>query len=65
MLRPLYSESSPSKAATEAAQRMMEVVEKHGVNSHLTIIPFERIPEIVKIYEDSNFQGRIVVKMSD
>ncbi|TIA49872.1 GroES-like protein [Aureobasidium pullulans] len=49
----------------EAAERMMEVVEKHGVNSHLTIITFERIPEIVKIYEDSSFQGRIVVKMSD
>ncbi|RYG54374.1 MAG: hypothetical protein EOO01_01760, partial [Chitinophagaceae bacterium] len=40
-------------------------LEKHGVISHLTIIPFERIPEIVKIYENSSFQGRIVVKMSD
>ena len=48
----------------EAAERMLQVVATAGVRSHLTSIPFERIPEIVKIYTDDKFQGRIVVDVS-
>lgn len=49
----------------EAAQRMMQVVASADIKSHITSLPFERIPDILEIYDDANFQGRIVVKLSD
>lgn len=49
----------------DAADRMMSVVASADVKSHITSIPFERIPEIVGIYEDPGFQGRIVVQLSE
>lgn len=48
----------------EATETMLQVVATAGVKSHLTSIPFERIPDIVKIYTDDAFQGRIVVDLS-
>ncbi|KAL3472555.1 chaperonin 10-like protein [Aspergillus californicus] len=49
----------------EAAERMVEAVERAGVRSHLTIIPFERIPDIVELYRNPSFKGRLVVKLHD
>ncbi|KAF4419899.1 hypothetical protein F53441_14412 [Fusarium austroafricanum] len=51
-------------ASKAAAERMMKVVEDAGVRSHLTILPFEKIPDIVEIYEDAAFKGRIVVQIA-
>ncbi|KAI7098127.1 GroES-like protein [Hortaea werneckii] len=49
----------------ESAGRMLDVVAKWNIKSQLTILPFERIPDIVRTYEDSAFQGRIVVQLLD
>lgn len=48
----------------EAAERMMNVVASADVKSHITSIPFEKIPDIVGMYEDPAFKGRIVVQLS-
>ncbi|KAF4339916.1 alcohol dehydrogenase [Fusarium beomiforme] len=50
-------------AGRAATERMMKVVEQAGVRSHLTVLPFEKIPDIVGIYEDADFKGRIVVQI--
>ncbi|GKU04569.1 alcohol dehydrogenase [Fusarium langsethiae] len=52
-------------AGKEATDRMMRIVEEVGVRSHLTIIPFDRIPSIVDMYEYASFKGRIVVQIKD
>ncbi|KAJ4006693.1 hypothetical protein NW752_010693 [Fusarium irregulare] len=52
-------------AGKEATDRMMRVVEEVGVRSHLTTVPFDRIPSIVDMYEDASFKGRIVVQIKD
>ncbi|CEL07879.1 Putative Alcohol dehydrogenase [Aspergillus calidoustus] len=49
----------------EAAERMMETVEKEGVRSQLTVVPFERIPEIIDLYRDPEFRGRLVVRVRE
>ena len=49
----------------ESAGRMLDVVAKWNIKSQLTILPFERIPDIVRTYKDSAFQGRIVVRLLD
>ncbi|KAI6902867.1 GroES-like protein [Hortaea werneckii] len=49
----------------ESAGRMLDVVAKWDIKSQLTTLPFERIPDIIPIYEDSAFQGRIVVQLLD
>ncbi|RGP64494.1 hypothetical protein FLONG3_9553 [Fusarium longipes] len=51
-------------AGKEATGRMMRIVEEAGVRSHLTIIPFDKIPNIVDMYEDVAFKGRLVVQMN-
>ncbi|KAF4997475.1 hypothetical protein FGRMN_3839 [Fusarium graminum] len=52
-------------ASKEAADRMMKVVEEAGVRSHLTVVPFDKIPNIVEMYEESAFRGRIVVQIEE
>lgn len=52
-------------AGKEAAERMMEVVDKFGVKSHLTSIGFDEIPNIVSMYEDKAFKGRLVVRLGE
>ncbi|TDZ34837.1 alcohol dehydrogenase [Colletotrichum spinosum] len=49
-----------SKAATE---RMMEIVEREGIRSHITLLPFDEIPNVVEAYQDSAFRGRLVVQV--
>ncbi|KAL2788443.1 chaperonin 10-like protein [Aspergillus keveii] len=49
----------------DAAERMMEIVEKEGVKSQLTVVPFERIPEIIDLYSDPEFRGRLVVRVCE
>ncbi|KAL2826177.1 chaperonin 10-like protein [Aspergillus pseudoustus] len=49
----------------EAAERMMEVVERENVRSQLTVVPFEKIPEIIDLYRDPQFRGRLVVRVHE
>ena len=52
-------------ADTESTERMMEVVERHDIRSHLTVVPFGEIPGIVDRYKDASFKGRLVVQIAD
>lgn len=52
-------------ASRESAERMMEVVERAGVRSHLTTISFDQIPDIVDMYKSQSFRGRLVVKLDE
>lgn len=52
-------------ADTESTERMMEVVERHGVKSHLTIVSFDEIPGILERYKEASFKGRLVVQMAE
>ncbi|KEZ45075.1 Alcohol dehydrogenase GroES-like domain-containing protein [Scedosporium apiospermum] len=51
-------------ADTESTKRMMEVVDKHNIRSHVTIVAFDEIPRIVEAYRDPSFKGRLVVQIS-
>lgn len=50
-------------ADTDSTERMMRVVEKHNVQSHLTVVPFDDIPRIVDMYRQESFRGRLVVQI--
>lgn len=50
-------------ADTDSTERMMGVVEKHNVQSHLTVVPFDDIPRIVDMYRQESFRGRLVVRI--
>lgn len=52
-------------ADTESTERMMGVVEKHNVQSHLTVIPFDDIPRVVDMYRQESFRGRLVVQIQE
>jgi D-arabinose 1-dehydrogenase-like Zn-dependent alcohol dehydrogenase len=49
-------------ASRDATERMLKTVESAGVSSHITAIPYEQIPEIVTMYENESFSGRLVVQ---
>ena len=51
-------------ADTESAERMMKVTEKHNVQSHLTVVPFDEIPGLVDRYRQASFKGRLVVQIA-
>ncbi|KAI1367963.1 GroES-like protein [Xylaria arbuscula] len=51
-------------ASKESTERMMQMVEKHKIRSHLTVIPWDGIPTIVDAYKDKSFRGRLVVQIS-
>ncbi|KAL0932479.1 putative alcohol dehydrogenase [Colletotrichum truncatum] len=51
-----------SKLATE---RMMEAVERAGIRSQITLVPFDGIPSILDAYQDSAFKGRLVVQVAE
>ncbi|KAH7034712.1 alcohol dehydrogenase GroES-like domain-containing protein [Microdochium trichocladiopsis] len=48
----------------ESTERMMEVVEKHGIRSFLTVVEFHDVAKVVDMYKDKTFSGRIVVKIA-
>lgn len=52
-------------AGRESAQRMVEMVARAGIQSHITLVPFNGIPGIVEAYRDSNFKGRLVVQVTE
>lgn len=49
----------------EQAAEMMKVVAKHGIRSHVTTIPLEKVPEALpQGYMDPHLKGRLVVTIS-
>ena len=49
----------------EQAAKMMKAVAKHGIRSHITTIPLEKVPEVLPdAYLDPHLKGRLVVKIS-
>lgn len=52
-------------ASREATERMMKVVEEFGIRSQITSIAYEDIPNIVRMYEDKSFKGRLVVRFAE
>ncbi|KAL3300342.1 alcohol dehydrogenase GroES-like domain-containing protein [Colletotrichum asianum] len=52
-------------ASRTATERMMRIVEEAGVRSHITLVPFDGIPGVVEIYQDSAFRGRLVVQVTE
>ncbi|KAI0118412.1 GroES-like protein [Nemania sp. FL0031] len=46
-----------------SAERMMTMVDKSGIRSHLTIIPWDDIPSLVDKYTEKSFRGRLVVQI--
>ncbi|KAK1980689.1 alcohol dehydrogenase GroES-like domain-containing protein [Colletotrichum cereale] len=52
-------------ASRESTERMMKVVEKCHIRSHITLVSFDEIPGILAAYNDSGFKGRLVVKVTE
>lgn len=52
-------------AGKDSAERMMNTVDEFGVKSHLTTVGFDEIPNIVSMYEDKAFKGRLVVRLRE
>ncbi|KAH7151790.1 alcohol dehydrogenase GroES-like domain-containing protein [Dactylonectria estremocensis] len=52
-------------ANTDSVKRMMEVVERAGVKSHVTRVAFNDIPGIVEAHQDGAFKGRLVVQVAE
>ena len=48
-------------ASREATERMMKVVERSGIRSHVRSVSYGDIPDLVRMYEDKSFKGRLVV----
>jgi D-arabinose 1-dehydrogenase-like Zn-dependent alcohol dehydrogenase len=52
-------------ASRESTERMLQVVDKSQVRSHLTLVPWRNIPSLLGMYTDRSFKGRLVVKITD
>lgn len=52
-------------AGIESAKRMMRVVQRSGIRSRVTIVPFKSLPGIFELYREKSFSGRLVVQISD
>jgi D-arabinose 1-dehydrogenase-like Zn-dependent alcohol dehydrogenase len=51
-------------ASKESTERMMAIVEKNNVESHLTIVPFDEVHRVVDLYQSKTFRGRLVVQIA-
>ncbi|KAJ1331030.1 propanol-preferring alcohol dehydrogenase [Microdochium nivale] len=51
-------------ASRESTERMMEVVERHGIRSRLTVLDFADVAGVVDRYKDRSFTGRLVVRIA-
>ena len=53
-----------SLVATQAeTQKMLDTVAKHGIRSHLTVLPLEEAIHLPERYMDKHLKGRLVVKL--
>jgi D-arabinose 1-dehydrogenase-like Zn-dependent alcohol dehydrogenase len=51
-------------ASRESTERMMAVVERHNIESFLTVIPFEEVATVTDKYLEKSFRGRLVVQIA-
>ncbi|KAI0458045.1 GroES-like protein [Xylaria acuta] len=51
-------------ASRESTERMMKVVDKSQVKSHLTVVSWDDIPSLVDKYTHKSFKGRLVVQIA-
>lgn len=52
-------------ASKDSAERMMKAVAGAEIHSHITLVPFDGVPGILRAYQDSAFKGRLVVQVSN
>lgn len=50
-------------ASAEEVEAMLEIVAKNSISSHLTVLNFDQIPDLVTRYLDKSMKGRLVIKM--
>jgi D-arabinose 1-dehydrogenase-like Zn-dependent alcohol dehydrogenase len=50
-------------ASAKEVEEMLKVVAEHGISSHLTVLDFDQIPNLVERYLHSSMKGRLVIKM--
>jgi D-arabinose 1-dehydrogenase-like Zn-dependent alcohol dehydrogenase len=50
-------------ASAESTRRMMEIVDRSGVKSHVTTVQLDDVSGIVDMYQESDFRGRLVVQI--
>lgn len=51
-------------ASRETTERMMKLVEKSGIRIHVTTVQYQDIPDIIRMYQDKSFKGRLVVQFA-
>ncbi|KAF2873554.1 alcohol dehydrogenase GroES-like domain-containing protein [Massariosphaeria phaeospora] len=51
-------------ASPAEAQRMLNAVAQYGIQSHVTVVPFEQGPDLLNMYMDPHLKGRLVLKVS-
>jgi D-arabinose 1-dehydrogenase-like Zn-dependent alcohol dehydrogenase len=51
-------------ASAKEVESMFKVVAKHGISSHLTIVDFDKIPNLVEMYSHASMKGRLVVQIT-
>ncbi|KAI1879455.1 hypothetical protein JX265_002409 [Neoarthrinium moseri] len=52
-------------ASRESTERMMAIVKKSNIQSHLTVVSFDGIPGIMDRYVEKGFRGRLVVQLAE
>jgi D-arabinose 1-dehydrogenase-like Zn-dependent alcohol dehydrogenase len=50
-------------ASAEEVELMLEVVAKHGISSHLTVLGFTEIPSLIERYLHASMKGRLVINI--
>lgn len=50
-------------ASTDSVERMMKAVADAEIHSHITLVPFDGVPGILRAYQDSALKGRLVVQV--
>jgi D-arabinose 1-dehydrogenase-like Zn-dependent alcohol dehydrogenase len=50
--------------SADEVEEMLKVVAKHGISSHLTILDFDQIPNLVERYLRTSMKGRLVIKIA-
>ncbi|KAF2027787.1 GroES-like protein [Setomelanomma holmii] len=52
-------------ASADEVKTMFEVVAKHKIASHLTVLDFDQIPSLVERYQHASMKGRLVIKIAE
>ncbi|RDW72886.1 GroES-like protein [Coleophoma cylindrospora] len=50
-------------ASRDQVEEMLKVVSQHDIKSHVTSVSLDDVPDIVRRYQQSDFKGRLVVKI--